>query len=131
MQKLYKLFFALTLCVLGAMNVSAQERVPLSPDMFFSWDGWGADAQKTGPADCAFVLNESTGQPYGDPSVINYADLSLYSKLIVTVTEGTPRFLFNRTVDEGQYNADESQSNLLEYPKNGWTDRYFTVDGND
>ena len=129
MRKSYKMFLALVLCVLGAMNVNAQERVPLTADLFFAWDGWGAEAQKTGPADCLYVLNESTGQPYGDPSVINYADLSLYSKLYVTVTEGTPRFLFNRTVDEGQYNANEAESNLLEYPKGGWTDRFFTVDG--
>ena len=128
MQKIYKLFLALALCVWGGMNVNA-ERVPLTPEMFFAWDGWGADAQATGPADCIYVLNESTGQVYGDPSVINYADLSLYSKLYVTVTEGTPRFLFNRTVDEGQYNANEAESNLLEYPKNGWTDRFFTKDG--
>ena len=131
MVNLYKLFIALALCVFGATNVNAEDTVPLSPDMFFAWDGWGADAQKTGPADCIYVLNESTGQCYGDPSVINYADLSLYSKLIVTVTEGTPRFLFNRTVDEGQYNANEAESNLLEYPKNGWTDRFFTKDGDD
>ena len=131
MRKIYKLFLALTVLVLGAANVNAQETVPLTQDMFFAWDGWGADAQKTGPADCLYVLNESTGQPYGDSQVINYADLSLYSKLIVTCTEGTPRFLFNRTVDEGQYNANEAESNLLEYPKNGWTDRYFTVDGQD
>ena len=76
MRKSYKMFLALVLCVLGAMNANAQERVPLTADLFFAWDGWGADAQKTGPADCLYVLNESTGQPYGDPSVINYADLS-------------------------------------------------------
>ncbi len=131
MQKIYKLLFALTLCVLGAMNANADETVPLTTDLFFAWDGWGADAQKTGPADCIFVLNESTGQVYGDASVINYADLSLYSKLIVTCTEGTPRFLFNRTVSEGQYSENEAESNLLEYPKNGWSDRYFTKDGED
>ena len=98
--------------------------------MFFAWDGWGADAQKTGPADCAYVLGESTGQPYGDPSVINYADLSLYSKLIVTVTEGTPRFLFNRDVAEGQWNANEEESHLIESPKSGWSEKYFSQDGN-
>ncbi len=129
MRKLYKIFIALTLCVFGVVNANAGERTPLTPDIFFAWDGWGADAQQTGPADCAYVLNESTGQPYGDPSVINYADLSLYSKLYVTCTEGTPRFLFNRTKDEGQYNENEAESYLLEYPKNGWSDRYFTKDG--
>ncbi len=46
MKKSYKLFLACLLCAIGAMNVYADERVPLTPDMFFSWDGWGADAQK-------------------------------------------------------------------------------------
>ena len=96
MKKIYNLFLACVLLAFGAMNANADERVPLTTDMFFSWDGWGADAQKIGPADCTYVLNESTGQPYGDSQVINYADLSLYSKLIVTCVEGTPRFLFNR-----------------------------------
>ncbi len=131
MRKIYKVFFALTLCVFGAMNVHADEIVPLTADMFFAWDGWGADAQKTGPADCTFVLNESTGQPYGDSQVINYADLSLYSKLIVTVTEGTPRFLFNRDVDEGQWNENEEQSHLIDNTRNGWSAKYFSQDGED
>ena len=74
MKKSYKLFLACLLCAIGAMNVYADERVPLTPDMFFSWDGWGADAQKTGQADCTYVIGESTGQPYGDSQVINYAD---------------------------------------------------------
>ena len=112
MKKSYKLFLACLLCAIGAMNVYADERVPLTPDMFFSWDGWGADAQKTGPADCTYVIGESTGQPYGDSQVINYADLSLYSKLIVVCTEGTPRFLFNRDIDEGQWNENEAESHL-------------------
>ena len=130
MRKFTKMFATLALFVLGALNVGAQEQVDLTPDMFFAWDGWGADAQKTGPAECAYVLGESTGQPYGDPSVINYADLSLYSKLIVTVTEGTPRFLFNRDVAEGQWNANEEESHLIESPKSGWSEKYFSQDGN-
>ncbi|MBR0269979.1 MAG: hypothetical protein IJQ48_08235, partial [Prevotella sp.] len=104
MKKTYKLFLALIVAILGNFNASADEYVPLTPEMFFSWDGWGADAQKTGQADCTYVLGESTGQPYGDSQVINYADLTLYSKLVVVCTEGTPRFLFNRTIDEGQWN---------------------------
>lgn len=129
MEKSYKLFLALLFCFCGAMSVNAEERYPLTTDMFFAWDGWGADAQKTGPAECSFVLNESTGQPYGDSQVINYADLSLYSKLIVTCTEGTPRFLFNRDMDEGQWNENEAESHLIDNTKNGWSARYFSQDG--
>ena len=129
MKKSYKLFLACLLCAIGAMNVYADERVPLTPDMFFSWDGWGADAQKTGQADCTYVIGESTGQPYGDSQVINYADLSLYSKLIVVCTEGTPRFLFNRDIDEGQWNENEAESHLIDNTRNGWSAKYFSQDG--
>ena len=128
MKKIYNLFLVLMLCAFGAMNVNAEERVPLTADMFFSWDGW-VDAQKIGPAECAYVIGEPTGQPYGDPSVINYADLSLYSKLIVVATEGTPRFLFNRDIDEGQWNAEESESHLIDNTRNGWSAKYFSQDG--
>ncbi|MBP5712459.1 MAG: hypothetical protein J6W77_05600, partial [Prevotella sp.] len=129
MKKIYNLFLACVLLAFGAMNANADERVPLTTDMFFSWDGWGADAQKIGPADCTYVLNESTGQPYGDSQVINYADLSLYSKLIVTCVEGTPRFLFNRDVDEGQWNENEAESHLIDNTRNGWSAKYFSQDG--
>ena len=123
------MFLALALMMLGAMNVNAEE-ISLQEVPFCTWDGWGLDARSTGTADCAWVIGESTGLPYGDGSVINYADLSSYTKLIVTVTEGTPRFLLNRDVDEGQWNADESQSHLIEYPKSGgWSEKYFTQDG--
>ena len=129
MKKTYKLFLALIVAILGNFNASADEYVPLTPEMFFSWDGGGADAQKTGQADCTYVLGESTGQPYGDSQVINYADLTLYSKLVVVCTEGTPRFLFNRTIDEGQWNEDEAQSNLIDNTKGGWSAKYFSQDG--
>ena len=78
MMKTYKLFLALLVATIGNLSASAaEEYIPLTPDMFFSWDGWDANAQKTGQADCLYVLGESTGQPFGDPSVINYADLSV------------------------------------------------------
>ena len=125
------MFLAAVLCALSAMTVNAGEIVSLQEVPFCSWDGWGADAQSTGDATCAWVVEESTGQPYGDPSVINYADLTNYSKLVVTVTEGTPRFLFNRDVDEGQWNADESQSHLIDNTKSGWSDKYFTSEATD
>ena len=129
MKRFTKALAFLAFLMLGAVNAVAGERVPLTTDMFFAWDGWGADAQKTGPADCTYVIGESTGQPYGDSQVINYADLSLYSKLIVTCTEGTPRFLFNRDMDEGQWNENEAESHLIDNTRNGWSARYFSQDG--
>ena len=131
MKKLFLMTLALVLMAMGATTASAA-RVSLDEVPFCSWDGWTADARSTGSAECAWVLDEPTGLPYGDGSVINYADLSGYTKLIVTVTSGTPRFLLNRDVDEGQWNSDESQSHLIEYPKDGgWSQKYFTKEGDD
>ena len=131
MKKLFLMTLALVLMAMGATTASAA-RVSLDEVPFCSWDGWTADARSTGSAEFAWVLDEPTGLPYGDGSVINYADLSGYTKLIVTVTSGTPRFLLNRDVDEGQWNSDESQSHLIEYPKDGgWSQKYFTKEGDD
>ncbi len=133
MKKTYKLMLMLVLMALSTANVKA-ELISLDEVPFCSWDGWGADAKSTGEATCAFVLNESTGQPYGDPSVNNYSDLSNYTKLIITSTEGTPRIMMNRDQADGQYSDTESDSHLIEYPKcaGGWAGKYFkseTVDG--
>jgi hypothetical protein len=131
MKKFFLMTLALVLTAVGATTASAA-KVSLDEVPFCSWDGWTADARSTGTADCAWVLDEPTGLPYGDGSVINYADLSGYTKLIVKVTSGTPRFLLNRDVDEGQWNSDESQSHLIEYPKDGgWSQKYFTKEGDD
>lgn len=106
------------------------EQVSLQDIPFYDCEGtYGKDAKKDKTAGFAWVVNESTGQPYGDGNVINFADLSEYSKLLVVATEGTPRFLLNRDIENGQWNADESQSHLIEYPKGDdvWSAKYFSV----
>jgi len=106
------------------------EQVSLQDIPFYDCEGtFGKDAKKEKTAGFAWVVNESTGQPYGDGNVINFADLSEYSKLLVVATEGTPRFLLNRDIENGQWNADESQSHLIEYPKGDdvWSAKYFSV----
>ena len=102
-----------------AKQVSLQE-VP-----FQAWDGW-VNANPTGDGYGAFVLNESTGLPYGDGNVNNYADLSAYAKLTVTSTEGAPRVLFNRDVTEGQWAENEAESHLIDNTKGGWSAKYFS-----
>ena len=129
MKKTYKMFLALVLSVLGVGSVNA-EMISLQEVPFCSWNGWGVDAQSTGSAECAWVIGEGSGLPYGDSNVINYADLSNYNKLVVVVSDGTPRFLFNRDIDEGQWNEDEEKSHLIDNTKGGWSSRYFTNDGN-
>ena len=92
---------------------------------FGTWSAW-VNGELTTASDPDWKVGESTGQPYGDGSVIRYADLSAFAKLVVTATEGTPRFLFNRDVDEGQWNADEAQSHLIDNTKGGWCSKYFS-----
>lgn len=96
---------------------------------FGNWSAW-VGGELTEPSDPAWAVGESTGLPYGDGSVIRYADLSAYAKLIVEATEGTPRFLFNRDVNDGQWNANEAESHLIEYPKGDdvWSAKYFAVE---
>lgn len=70
----------------------------LTKDMFCNWDSYEANANvvATGVGACDF--GTSTGLPYGDGNVsgANYADLTGYEVLTLTVTEGTPRLLLNR-----------------------------------
>ena len=127
MKKTFRMMLTLALVMLGAMNVSAGELISLQEVPFWQHsDAWGLQEAKTSKAECAWVLDESTGQPYGDTSVKNFADLSLYATLVVTVTDGTPRFLFNRDVDEGQWDADEANSHLIDNTKGGWSSKYFS-----
>jgi len=133
MRKTYQMILALVMMMLGATNVMAGEIISLQEVPFCTWDGWGADAKSTGDAECPFIIGESTGLPYGDSGVNNYADLSNYSKLIVTATEGTPRLLFNRDTDNGQCSATESESHLIDNTNSGcmtWAAKYFVQDGN-
>ncbi len=105
----------------------------LTADMLFSWTGWDADAVKGNQAGCAYDLFKSTSMPYGDGSVIAFADLSAYDKLQIVSTGGTPRFLFNRDVNEGQWNENEAESHLIDNTKgdaNSWHAKYFTQEGN-
>ncbi len=145
MRKTYQMILALAMIVLGATNAMAGELISLEEVPFWAHEPglWGLNAAKNvewprlaekpedGSAYCPFVLGVSTGQPYGDASVNAFADLSMYSKLIVVCTEGTPRFLFNRDMDEGQWSATEAESHLIDNTKSGWSDRYFSFDGVD
>ena len=131
MKKTYQMFLALVaMLLLGVTNVSAEEK-SLQDVPFWQHEAglWGLNAPKNTQATPLWVVGESTGQPYGDSSVNNWADLSGYDKLVITYTEGTPRVMMNRDQDEGQYNANEAESHLIEYPKcaSSWAGKYFVV----
>jgi hypothetical protein len=99
----------------------------LTAEMFLTWDS--ATEPTTGATTgCSFELFKSSGLPYGDGNVgwKNFALLSDYDKLYVTFTEGTPRVMMNRDTDGGQWSGTEAESHLIEFPKDGWSAKYFT-----
>lgn len=130
MRKTYKMLFALVLMVLGAMTVGAEE-ISLQEVPFWTHEGgWGLNEAKKTSAECIWAIGESTGQPYGDSEVNNFADLSDYDKLIVTYSEGTPRIMLNRDADGGQPSSVEADAHLIQNTTSGWSDKYFTQEGN-
>ena len=101
----------------------------LTQEMFMNHPAQGEDGTSTG---CAYDLNVSSGMPYGDGNVfwLNYADLSKYDKLYVTVTAGTPRFCMNRIENNAQDNDDPSTSKFIDIPNHSWgTEAYQTKEG--
>lgn len=101
------------------------DQISLKDVPFGDWSAW-VGGELTNPFDPEWHEGESNGLPYGDGRVISYADLSAYAKLIVVTTEGSPRFLFNRDVDEGQWSDNEAESHLIDNTKGGWAAKYFT-----
>lgn len=92
------------------------ENTELTKDMFFTWTSAGADAQHAEDQSktwCDYVLNQSTGMPYGNGNVdwMQYADISAYEHLVVTATAGTPRFFLNRKTANGQAPNDAIDTN--------------------
>lgn len=94
----------------SAQEESADEGVELTKDMFHIWDGFTKDAQ---PTDDKVYMDWTVGaeNPNDPGSVIVgtstvspniYADLSDYHYMVVYGEGTNPRFMFNRTVEEGQ-----------------------------
>ena len=94
----------------SAQEESADEGVELTKDMFHVWDGLTKDAM---PTDEHVYMDWNVGaeNPSAAGSVILgtstvaekiYADLSDYHYMVVYGEGSNPRFMFNRTVAEGQ-----------------------------
>ena len=114
-----------TFTPLSLYEIAEPNSFDLSAHDFYNWTAADATGTKKGSAGCAYVLNESTGMPYGDGNVyyLNYADLKDYSTLSVTATAGTPRFLFNRNEDNGS-----APQHLIAIPDNAeQTAKYMTL----
>lgn len=92
----------------------------LTAAMFHNWSSSGAGAVDNGATGCNYKINDqsaSDGLPYGDGNVyyLNYADLTAYSTMEVEFTEGTPRLLFNRLVDEGAVGVEINGTSGMDY----------------
>lgn len=94
----------------SAQEESVDEGVELTKDMFHIWDGLTKDAQ---PTDEKVYMDWPVGaeNPNAPGSVIVgtggvaeniYADLSDYHYMVVYGEGANPRFMFNRTVKDGQ-----------------------------
>jgi len=99
---------------------------------FYNWTAADATGEKVAQAGCAYDLNVSTGMPYGDGNVyyLNYADLSAYTSLIIVATEGEPRALFNRTVDQGTVGVEvpRDKDTYETVVDNGDGSKTYTID---
>lgn len=94
----------------GSASAQEDEGVELNKDMFYVWDGLTKDAM---PTDEHVYMDWNVGaeNPSAAGSVILgtstvaeniYADLSDYHYMVVYGEGSNPRFMFNRTVVEGQ-----------------------------
>ena len=138
MKKTYQMFFALMLLALGAINVNAAERIPLTVDEFYSYDGFGVDANRTGKFSAAYLIDTADGCPFGDTSCNAWVDLANYSKLYIkmagcdadgNLNGSNPRIFINRLETEGQFNGDKAQSKCLVIPNAGtWAEEFYTVE---
>lgn len=115
----------------GFGTASAQDKeepVELTKEMFHVWDGVGNDALPTDEK-CYIDWKIAAGEACPGGSVVCgtstvtetiYADLSEYSKMEIIGQGASPRFMFNRTVKEGQ----QADGGMIEIK-----DRKFDEDG--
>ena len=90
----------------------------LTANMYKKWNDNYAPTTSSAYNNPIYVVGASTGQPYGDGSVqyLNFADISEYSKLILTVSAGTPRIMMNRVepLPEGTEGRDANGGSYVQ-----------------
>ena len=138
MRKTYQMMIALVALLLSAASVSAGERIPLTAEGFYSYEGYGLDAVQGDPFDASYIIGEPSGCPFGDSNCEARVDLGSYAKLYVNM-EGcdadgnpngsNPRIFINRTEYNGQFNATKENSKCIVIPNEGtWANEYYTVE---
>lgn len=107
----------------------------LTPDMFKKYSS--VETPDAGEAiNCEHNTFEYSLVPYGDKSNshLNWADLSNYDQLIVTVHgDNAPCFYMNRTEEGGQQAATKEESKMIHLNSKAaesWSSVYHNVDGN-
>jgi len=136
MRKIYQKMLVLVALLLSVASVSAGERIPLTAEGFYSYEGYGLTAVKGDPFPAAYIIGVADGCPFGDSSCEARLDLGAYSKLYVSM-EGcdadgnpngsNPRIFINRTENNGQFNSDKAQSKCIVIPNDGtWAADYYT-----
>ncbi|MGM9697811.1 MAG: hypothetical protein ACI3Y0_04120 [Prevotella sp.] len=140
MKKFFTYLFAsAAFCMMGTVNAMAQEEEvvedDLLPDMFMNWTD-PENPVECGENDCAYVVGEQTGMPYGNGSVLHflYADISDYDKLVVTVSSKAadhafPRPFINRTEADQQATDVFDPSLPVDFNKDWAKERYMTEEG--
>ena len=80
------------------------ELVNLTQADYHNWTAPDATGEIVGNGYCVYEVGNKAGNVYGNPNVTanDYADLSDCGMLVVTTTDGAPRFLFNRPTDDSQ-----------------------------
>ena len=97
--------------------ISGKEDVvtDLTDDLFHHWTAGDASATQTNSQ--PFINHDpwgtSTGCAYGNTNVgyLDFANLSMYDQLVLTVASGEPRLLFNRTEDNGTVYGEITSGN--------------------
>lgn len=109
----------------------------LTKAMYVSWNSATEPTTITNnnPDGSNYVLNSSIDMPYGNGGVplLTFADLSAFDRFEILSTGGTPRILLNRDVDNGQWNANEAESHLIDNTKGNsesWHAKYYSKEGN-
>ena len=135
------MMLVLVAMLLSVASVSAGERIPLTTENFFSYEGYGLTAVKGEAFDAAYIIGEPSGCPFGDSNCEARVDLGAYTKLYVSMVGcdadgnpngSNPRIFINRTENNGQFNTNKADSKCIVIPNDGtWAAEYYTKEGDD
>ena len=116
---------------------AATEGITLAIAGFEYQDGYTILTKDMANANVDYILNSSTGLPFGTSTVdMNvYAELNEFDQFVVLAAAGQPRFCMNRKTSGGQIGPDLASSEMIDIPPQGqyaeytWAaEKYQTID---